>query len=108
MSAVESEAAGDVQQLVTQAFRFGFDEVIARQQCLGPDEQAVSEHHRFDPDFVHSEVLERWPGPAVVFVVADAVLNAGAFAVAAFQDSGVAAGLGASGRTFNPYCLNAT
>ena len=60
---------------------------------LGPDDQVVCEHHDLHPHLVHRELFERQLAKAGVFVVADAVLDPGALAVAAFDNSDVLVGL---------------
>jgi hypothetical protein len=92
-AAVERESGGDVQQLVAQPFRFGFGELAVDYECLGPDDQVVCEEHDLQPYLVERELLERELLKAGVLVVADAVLDARALAVAALEDVDVVVGL---------------
>ena len=92
-AAGEREPGGDVQQPVTQPFRFGLRELAVKHEGLGPDDQVVREHHDLQPHLVHRERLERQLAQAGVLVVTDPVLNAGALAVTTFQDGDVRIGL---------------
>ena len=60
---------------------------------MGPDDQVVREHHDLQPHLVERERLERELGQAGVLVVADAVLDARALAVATLEDGDVGVGL---------------
>src|SRR4051812_32408826 len=91
--AVECEPTGDVQQPVAQPFGLGLGELAVEQQRLGPDDQIVREQHDLQPQLVERERLERELRKARVLVVADAVLDMGALAVAALDDRGVLVGL---------------
>src|SRR3954468_13480754 len=91
--AVECEPTGDVQQPVAQPFGLGLRELAVEQQRLGPDDQIVREQHDLQPQLVERERLERELRKARVLVVADAVLDMGALAVAALDDRGVLVGL---------------
>src|SRR4051812_19636889 len=92
-AAVECEPTGDVQQPVAQPFGLGLGELAVEQQRLGPDDQIVREQHDLQPQLVERERLERELRQARVLVVADAVLDLGALAVAALDDRGVLVGL---------------
>ena len=74
-AAVECQPAGDVHEPVAKALGLGFGKLAVEQQCLGPDDQVVREHHDLQPHFVERKLLERELGQAGVFVVADAVLD---------------------------------
>jgi hypothetical protein len=93
MACGERESGGDVQQPVAQAFRFGLGELAVKTEGLGPDDQVVREYHDLDPYLVECERLEREFLKAGVLIVADAVLDAGALAVAALEDRDVRVGL---------------
>ena len=92
-SSGEREPPGDVQQPVAQALGFGFGQLAVEDERLGPDDQVVGEHHDLKPDFVEREFPERELGEAGVLVVADAVLDVCALAVAALDDGDVLVGL---------------
>ena len=93
LAGMEREPGSDVQQLVAQPFRFGFREFVVEQECLGPDDQVMREHHDLQPHLVERELLERKLGQAGVLVVTDAVLDAGALAMATLKDRDVRIGL---------------
>jgi hypothetical protein len=93
LAAVEREAAGDVQQPVAQRLRFSGGELALKTERLGPDDQVVGEQHELDPHLVHRECFEWQFGQAGVFVIADAVLDPGALAVAPFDHRDVGVGL---------------
>ena len=84
-SAVKCEAAGDVQQPVAQPLRLGLGKLAVEQQRLGPDDQVVREHDDLQPHLVERERLERELRQAGVLVVADAVFDVRALAVAALD-----------------------
>ncbi len=50
-------------------------EVSGKDECLGPDDRVVREHHDLQPYLVERELFERELGKACVLVVTDAILD---------------------------------
>ena len=90
-AAVTDELAGDVQQPVTEAFRFGGRELAGQADQLGPAEQVLGDQRELEPGLVVLEGVVREVAHAGVLAGADAVLDAGAAAVTQLQDGDVVA-----------------
>ncbi len=93
VTAVKCESVGDVQQPEAQPLGLGVGELAVEQQRLGPDEQVVREHDDLQPHLVERERLKRELRQAGVLVVADAVFDVRALAVAALDDRDLLVGL---------------
>ena len=74
-----------MQQPVAQPLGFGLGELAVEDECLGPDDQVVREHHDLQPHLVERELLERELGQAGVLVVTDPVLDVRVLAMAALE-----------------------
>src|SRR3954447_22653953 len=88
-----SPPGGDGQQPVAQPLGLGLLKLAVEHQCLGPDDQIVGEQDYLEPYLVVGERPERELAQAGVLVVADAVFDVGALAVAALDERDALIGL---------------